>query len=91
MSGNPKRKSAQTGKRKAGTTAALKFLKINSVALRYDTSRSTIWRWSTEARFSHLGFPRPIPIGPRDRVWEVVELDAYDERRRALRDQATAA
>jgi predicted DNA-binding transcriptional regulator AlpA len=91
MKGNPKRKSAQRGKRKADTAAASKFLKVNSVARRYDTTRSTIWRWSNEARFSYLDFPKPYPMGPRDRMWEVEQLDAYDERRRALRDQTAAA
>ena len=65
------------------------YSSIKSVAQRYDKSPSTIWRWCNEKRFAHLGFPKPIPIGPNSQVLENDELDAYDEKRRALREAAS--
>ena len=67
-----------------------KFLRVGAVALRYDTSGSTIWRWSREDRFAHLNFPRPIAIGPNTTAWDVAELDEYDAERAAMRDAADA-
>ena len=64
------------------------FLRASSVAHRYDVTYSTIWRWANEERFAHLKFPKPIAIGPNARAWDVAELDAYDKRRRALREAA---
>ena len=65
------------------------FLRVNSVARRYDTTPSTIWRWANEERFAHLNFPKPVPLGPNTRGWDVAELDSYDETRRALREDAS--
>ena len=70
---------------------ARKYLRAGRVAARYDVSTSTIWRWAGEKRFASLGFPRPVPIGPQARAWEIGELDAYDARRAALRDDGHAA
>jgi predicted DNA-binding transcriptional regulator AlpA len=63
-----------------------KFLRVGAVALRYDTSTSTIWRWSHEERFAHLNFPKPIPLGPNTTAWAVDELDQWDAERVAKRD-----
>ncbi len=63
-----------------------KFLRANAVALRYDTTASTIWRWSRVARFAHLNFPKPIRLGPNTTGFSVDELDAYDAERIAMRD-----
>jgi len=62
------------------------FLRVNAVAHRYDTTASTIWRWSREARFAHLNFPKPVKLGPNTTAWAVDELDAYDAVRVAERD-----
>ncbi len=67
------------------------FLRVNAVAHRYDTTASTIWRWSREARFAHLNFPKPIKFGPNTTVWAVNELDAYDAERIAERDAVAVA
>jgi len=63
-----------------------KFFRVNAVAHRYDTTASTIWRWSREARFAHLNFPKPIKLGPNTTAWAVDELDVYDAVRVAERD-----
>ena len=62
------------------------FLRVNAVAHRYDTTASTIWRWSREARFAHLNFPKPIPLGPNTTAWAVDELDQWDAERVAKRE-----
>jgi predicted DNA-binding transcriptional regulator AlpA len=66
------------------------FLRVNAVAHRYDATASTIWRWSHEARYAHLNFPKPVKVGPATTVWNVDELDAYDAERIAERDAADA-
>ena len=62
------------------------FLRVNAVARRYDTTASTIWRWSNEARFAHLNFPKPHKAGPNTTVWDEAKLDRYDAERVAMRD-----
>ena len=62
------------------------FLRVNAVAHRYDTTASTIWRWSREKRFAHLNFPKPIELGPNTTGWSDAELAAYDTKRIAMRD-----
>ncbi len=62
------------------------FLRVNAVAIRYDTTASTIWRWSREARFAHLNFPKPVKVGPNTTAWHVDELGSYDAERIAMRD-----
>ncbi len=64
------------------------FLRVGRVAARYDTTASTIWRWSREPRFKKLNFPKPIKIGPNTTVWADEELDNYDQERLAERDAA---
>ena len=63
-----------------------KFLRVGAVALRYDTTASTIWRWSHEARFAHLNFAKPVKLGPNTTAWPVNELDQWDAERVAKRD-----
>ncbi len=62
------------------------FHRANAVADRYDTTTSTIWRWSREPRFAHLNFPKPVKLGPSTTGWSGDELDAYDAERIAERD-----
>ena len=59
---------------------------MGAVALRYDTTASTIWRWSREARFAHLRFPKPVALGPNTTGWAIDELDRWDAERIAMRD-----
>ena len=66
-----------------------KFSRAKSVAERYDTTPSTIWRWAHEARYAHLKFPKPIKIGPNTTAWNDDDLDRYDAVRIAARDAQT--
>ena len=66
------------------------FSRVRTVAVRYDVHPATIWRWSNEKRFAFLGFPRPVKIGPQAQAWDDDELDEYDARRAALRDDEHA-
>jgi prophage regulatory protein len=49
------------------------FLRDTAVAIRYDISRSTIWRWVKEDRF-----PKPIKLGPASTRWRIADLEAWD-------------
>ena len=71
----------------AGGMTMANFSRVNAVADRYGCTTSTIWRWSREPRFSHLGFPKPVKIGPNVTGWAVEELDVWDQRRLAERDE----
>ncbi len=62
------------------------YFRVNPVAIRFDTTPSTIWRWSSEPRFAHLNFPKPVKLGPNTTAWSGDELDAYDAERIAMRD-----
>ena len=64
------------------------FFRANAVADRYDTTASTIWRWSREPRFAALNFPKPVKLGPSTTGWSGDELDRYDAERIAMRDTA---
>ncbi len=66
--------------------AVAQFLRVNTVAHRYDTTASTIWRWSRDPRFAHLKFPKPVKLGPNTTAWSVDELDRHDAERIAMRD-----
>ena len=69
----------------------VQFLRVNAVAYRYDTTASTIWRWSREARFAHLNFPKPVKLGPGTTAWKSAELDTFDAERIAMRDAEEVA
>lgn len=49
------------------------FLSVHSVALRYDASVATIWRWPKTR-----GFPKPRKIGRLTR-WALADLEAFDQ------------
>lgn len=49
------------------------FLSVQSVALRYDASVATIWRWPKTR-----GFPKPRKIGRLTR-WALADLEAFDQ------------
>ncbi len=49
------------------------FLSVQSVALRYDASVATIWRW-----LKTRGFPKPRKIGRLTR-WALADLEAFDQ------------
>ena len=54
-----------------------------AVCTRYGISLMTLYRWD---RDSSLGFPKPIRIRTR-KYRRVVELDEFDARRMAERDE----
>ena len=68
----------------------MKFLRVKRVAERYDTSPATVWRWSNDPRYAHLGFPKPVPLGDNTTAWIDEELDEYDQRRIAAARAAKA-
>jgi predicted DNA-binding transcriptional regulator AlpA len=63
------------------------YSRVRSVAARYDVSPSTVWRWSNEPRFEFMNFPKPRKAGPQTSIWDDDELDEFDERSLARRDE----
>lgn len=62
------------------------FLRVKRVAVRYDVSPATVWRWSHDPRSAQMKFPQPVKLGPATTAWSVEELDRYDLSRLAERD-----
>jgi prophage regulatory protein len=48
------------------------FLRDIEVAIRYDISRSTIWRWLKEGKF-----PRPVKLGAASTRWLISDLEEW--------------
>lgn len=61
-----------------GQTTDSKYASAATLARRYDTSASTIWRWAASGIL-----PQPIKLGPNSTRWEVAACDAAMERRRS--------
>lgn len=57
-----------------------RYIKSNAVLDRYGITAMTLYRW---IRDSKLGFPKPVVINGV-RFFALVELDAFDERRRSI-------
>lgn len=50
------------------------FLKDIEVAIRYNISRSTIWRWVKNGQF-----PQPIKIGEGSTRWCLGDLEVWEQ------------
>lgn len=57
------------------------FLSVDQVAQRYAASKPTIWRWAKEAR---NGFPAPVRLGSGTTRWELQDLLAFEQQRKAV-------
>jgi prophage regulatory protein len=52
------------------------FLRDIEVAIRYDISRSTIWRWLKNGKF-----PRPVKLGAASTRWRISDLEEWERSR----------
>jgi prophage regulatory protein len=50
------------------------FLRDIEVAIRYNISRSTIWRWVKNGRF-----PKPIKLGVGSTRWRFSDLETWEQ------------
>ncbi|MDZ7909402.1 MAG: hypothetical protein U5N10_15145 [Gemmobacter sp.] len=57
------------------------FLSVDEVARRYAASKLAIWRWAKEAR---NGFPAPVRLGSGTTRWDLQDLLAFEQQRKAL-------
>ena len=48
----------------------------------------TIYRWATDPKYSHLHFPKPIPLGDNSVGYIEEEIDAFLAEQAAKRDEA---
>ena len=53
---------------------ATPFLRDTEVAIRYNISRSTIWRWVKADRF-----PKPIKFGAASTRWWITDLEIWEQ------------
>ena len=53
-----------------------RFLSDQAVAKRYDVSRATIWRWTSEGRF-----PRPVRLTEGCTRWRESDLEQWEASR----------
>lgn len=56
------------------------FLSVDEVAQRYGASKPTIWRW---AKVAQNGFPAPVRLGSGMTRWELRDLLAFEQQRKA--------
>ncbi|GGE28443.1 transcriptional regulator, AlpA family [Gemmobacter megaterium] len=56
------------------------FLSVDEVAQRYGASKPTIWRWAKDAQ---NGFPAPVRLGSGTTRWELRDLIAFEQQRKA--------
>ena len=59
------------------------FLPINGVAMRYATSKHSIYRWMRDQR----DFPLPIVLPSGVKRWAVADLEAWEAMHRAHADE----
>ncbi|HAR34795.1 MAG TPA: AlpA family transcriptional regulator [Desulfobacter sp.] len=48
------------------------------LAKRYETHRTTIWRWVKTS-----GFPKPIKLSKGCSRWDIEEVEAWERRKKA--------
>ena len=71
--GAPERKR-QTEKSKACTRCRERYLTDHEVAVRFSTSRATIWRWVDKSP----AFPTPVKLSPGTTRWKLSDLVRFE-------------
>ena len=64
----------------------MQIIRKKDTAAKVGVSGMTVTRWSTDPRYAELGFPKPVPLGDNSIGFIEEEVDAWIERRAALRD-----
>ena len=59
------------------------YLPDVEVAVRYNISRSTVWRWVKEGKF-----PKPVKLGEAATRWRICDLQAWEVSRCPLAPSA---
>ncbi|MCL3882995.1 helix-turn-helix domain-containing protein [Marivita sp. GX14005] len=49
------------------------YLSVEQVALRYNVSKDTIWRWRREG-----DFPKPVKLGGKTSRWRLADIEAWE-------------
>ncbi len=53
-------------------------LSDKAVAIRFEISRATVWRWVKENKF-----PKPIKLSPGSTRWKLSDIEAWEAKREA--------
>jgi predicted DNA-binding transcriptional regulator AlpA len=65
----------------------MKILRKKTTAERLDVSIRTIDRWARDPKYTHMGFPKLVPLGTNSVGFLEHEVDAFLEQRVELRDR----
>ena len=66
------------------------MLRKGTLAAKLQVVPRTVDRWSSDPKYAHLNFPKPIPLGDHSIAWFENEIDEWLIRRAAMRDISTA-
>lgn len=58
-----------------------KYLTGPQVRARYNVSESQFWRWERDER---VGFPKPLRMGYRTKLYSLEEIESWERRRAAM-------
>ena len=65
-----------------------RILRKKTTAQLLDVSTRTVDRWATDPSYSHMNFPKPVPLGENSVGFLESEIDAWIKDRVALRGDA---
>ncbi len=64
----------------------MNVIRPKATAIKCGVAPITIHRWATDPKYSHLNFPKPIPLGENSVGYIEEEVDAFLEAQTAKRD-----
>ena len=64
----------------------MNVIRPKATAIKCGVAPITIHRWATDPKYSHLNFPKPIPLGENSVGYIEEEVDAFLEAQAAKRD-----
>ena len=64
----------------------MNIIRPKATAVKCGVAPITIHRWATDPKYSHLNFPKPIPLGENSVGYIEEEVDAFLEAQTAKRD-----
>ena len=64
----------------------MEILRYSDAARKIGVTKITLYRWSTQERYAHLGFPKIIKVGPNVSGFDADEIEAWLAARAAERD-----
>ncbi len=66
----------------------MNILRPKATAVKCGVAPITIHRWASDPKYTHMNFPKPIPLGENSVGYIEDEIDAFLTERAAMRDSA---